>query len=823
MSVYPQLIIPVPTPAGVMGINTAVAQLQATAGIIPAASVSGTQISADTITATNIVAGTITATEIHAGTITATEIAAGTITAVQIMAGTITTGLLGAGSITASVIAAGTITSVQIAANTITAANIAAGTITTTEITANTITGGNIAANTITSGNIAAGTITGADIAANTITASLLSISQLSAVSASMGTVTGGIFQTNTSGARVMMGSSMTTPTGITAGIVGIDTGNNVTFSIDAATGNVTLKGTILTGSSGLGNIGGVTQNAVLAVQGNNLISNPGIDTSTVTPYQTSIANCTVAQDTMTYLTPPGSLKATAGTTANYTFFACGTAGAVQAGVPAVAYSFSVFVFTPISRTITLGIEFLNSGSALITAPTQAYTTLAGQWQRLFIQNQISPAGTAFAVPFVTGSGHVASEVHNYDNFLFVQNAVASGSFIIADSITATEIAAGAITASEIQAATITAAQIAAGTITSGNISANAITSGLIAAGAVTASKISVATLSAIAANIGTVTAGTITGVTITGATIQTAISGSARVVLDTSGVWASDSSGVFKLVSIDATNGLALTSGTSSISRVTWRTTNTGGAAIGSIYAFPSGSDVGGSWSVQAGGVNTSGIGLNAGVGNSVQAFAAGNGITLIDGSGNTELNGLTVGITSFPYTALNPGGAAAAGGISGNYIGVYTQTGSLPGFGGTAYPVLVSSYSALFIAVGGSYAANISPAGTYTAISGVATKANFRRLDAADILTKISGLGIQEWESKLEPGIKRIGPVAENFHAAFGLGAMKPNPKDRTEPEHEPMLAAADVAGVALLGVQELVPLMSDLQRRVAKLEAA
>lgn len=92
-------------------------------------------------------------------------------------------------------------------------------------------------------------------------------------------------------------------------------------------------------------------------------------------------------------------------------------------------------------------------------------------------------------------------------------------------------------------------ATIAAGSITTAKISAGAVTANEIAAGTITADRMNVTSLSAITGNMGTLTAGTITGGTIDGATIR-AGSGD-EVTLDT--------------------NGISLTGGVTSRSRVKW------------------------------------------------------------------------------------------------------------------------------------------------------------------------------------------------------------------------------------------------------------
>ncbi len=71
---------------------------------------------------------------------------------------------------------------------------------------------------------------------------------------------------------------------------------------------------------------------------------------------------------------------------------------------------------------------------------------------------------------------------------------------------------------------------------------------------------------------------------------------------------------------------------------------------------------------------------------------------------------------------------------------------------------------------------------------------KQNFETVDAGEILEKIVALPIQSWSYKLQPGEKHIGPVAQDFHAAFGLG------------DSERGITTVDEGGVALAAIQGL-----------------
>lgn len=645
----------------VVDLQRAVQQLLAEALSIPNGAIAGSQIQPGTITSTQIAAGSITAGSIAAGSIVAGDIAANAVTA----------GTIAAGAVTAATIAAGAITAGAIAANAVTAGTIAA----------NAVTSGTIAANAVGTAQLAAGAVTSTIIATGAVTASAISVSNLSAVSANMGTVTGGIFQTGSSGARVMFGTGMTTPTGVTAGIVGIDGSNNVTFSIDATTGNVVLKGTLQQGSNGLGNIAGVTQNAITQVAGANLVTNWSFTAATpITQFIGTNYN-TPTQDTVVYLTAPGSLKTvvTSAGTASLTLKQTSSTN-----IPVTAgsvYSASGYFLAAVNRLVTPSIAWYNVSATLIsTSSVSAIQCWANQWTRLYIENVTAPAGAVVGVPNFSVAGAAASEVHNWDDFIFVNQPTASVSTIIVGSITATEIQAG----------TITGTQIAANSITAGNLS--------------------VGSLSAISANAGTITAGSITGVTITGstitgATIQTASGAVAKTVLDSSGFWVSDSGGSTKIITADQTNGITLTSGVAYQNQLNWKTTVIGGAQTGSIQSTGNGTsssatymsaNIGGRQNFLTVGSNTT-IDANnfvsAGVLNA--AGSAAFDMTIIDGSGHSDFMtcaraahtlqiegpfSIAVGpLVSFGTTSTNISSSLPAwttGAVVGSWQGPLTQT---------------------------------------------------------------------------------------------------------------------------------------------------
>lgn len=97
---------------------------------------------------------------------------------------------------------------------------------------------------------------------------------------------------------------------------------------------------------------------------------------------------------------------------------------------------------------------------------------------------------------------------------------------------------------------------------------------------------------------------------------------------------------------------------------------------------------------------------------------------------------------------------------------------------------------------------------------------KENFAAVDAKAMLNKVAALPIQSWSYKAQPEQKHVGPAAQDFRAAFGLG------------QDETSIATVDADGVALTAIQGLNQKVdeqtnhlkkenAELKQRVAQLE--
>ena len=111
-----------------------------------------------------------------------------------------------------------------------------------------------------------------------------------------------------------------------------------------------------------------------------------------------------------------------------------------------------------------------------------------------------------------------------------------------------------------------------------------------------------------------------------------------------------------------------------------------------------------------------------------------------------------------------------------------------------------------------------NIFATGTITPNSDVNAKADFAPVDTTAILERVARLPIQQWRFKTEGAdVKHVGPMAQDFSAAFGLG------------EAPTAIATVDADGVALAAIQGLHRLvrekdaeLQELRRSLEELKA-
>jgi hypothetical protein len=103
----------------------------------------------------------------------------------------------------------------------------------------------------------------------------------------------------------------------------------------------------------------------------------------------------------------------------------------------------------------------------------------------------------------------------------------------------------------------------------------------------------------------------------------------------------------------------------------------------------------------------------------------------------------------------------------------------------------------------------ARLTDGGVWSNSSDKNRKTDFKEVDARAVLEKLAALPVREWRYTNESaGVKHLGPVAQDFQAAFGLGT------------DDKSIGTVDADGVALAAIQALNrKLEEELHRRDAK----
>ncbi len=99
---------------------------------------------------------------------------------------------------------------------------------------------------------------------------------------------------------------------------------------------------------------------------------------------------------------------------------------------------------------------------------------------------------------------------------------------------------------------------------------------------------------------------------------------------------------------------------------------------------------------------------------------------------------------------------------------------------------------------------------ASAWSVLSAREAKANFVPVDGTDVLARLAAIPIQTWNYKSQdPSIRHIGPMAQDFYAAFGVG------------EDDRHISTVDADGVALAAIQGLYQLVKAQEAQIAALQ--
>jgi Chaperone of endosialidase len=151
---------------------------------------------------------------------------------------------------------------------------------------------------------------------------------------------------------------------------------------------------------------------------------------------------------------------------------------------------------------------------------------------------------------------------------------------------------------------------------------------------------------------------------------------------------------------------------------------------------------------------------------------------------------------------------------------IGVYSSSDTNYGVWGQShneYGVIgedsgsgIGVYGASATGYAGYFAGKVG-ATKFVTLSDRNAKTEIAAIDGSDILERVSRLPITSWSFKSDPKVRHVGPMAQDFHAAFGL--------DGDDDTH---INLADAAGVSLVAIQELNKRLKQKDAQIARNDA-
>lgn len=129
------------------------------------------------------------------------------------------------------------------------------------------------------------------------------------------------------------------------------------------------------------------------------------------------------------------------------------------------------------------------------------------------------------------------------------------------------------------------------------------------------------------------------------------------------------------------------------------------------------------------------------------------------------------------------------------------------------TANRFYVRSSNGVYLYTSGDLSSGVYLSGggtSWNTMSDKASKRNIRQVNGKEILAKLLQVPISQWSYKTQDSsIEHIGPMAQDFYAAFGLG------------EDDKHINTIDPDGVALAAIQGLYEMLMDKEDEIAKLK--
>ena len=121
-----------------------------------------------------------------------------------------------------------------------------------------------------------------------------------------------------------------------------------------------------------------------------------------------------------------------------------------------------------------------------------------------------------------------------------------------------------------------------------------------------------------------------------------------------------------------------------------------------------------------------------------------------------------------------------------------------------GNDNPLIYGEFDNDFVRINGTFEVTAG----LTNPSSVKLKDRFSTVAPTLILEKINALDIAEWSYKRDPAVRHIGPTAESFYEAFGLGTGGDN------------ISTIDADGLSLVAIQALTAELTKKDQEIKNL---
>jgi hypothetical protein len=204
-----------------------------------------------------------------------------------------------------------------------------------------------------------------------------------------------------------------------------------------------------------------------------------------------------------------------------------------------------------------------------------------------------------------------------------------------------------------------------------------------------------------------------------------------------------------------------------------------------------------------------------HATVAGGIRNVASGSSSAIGGGSWNQASGNLSVIPGGFQNQALGIASFAAGNKAQAlhDYAFVWSDaSGPCNSVTSNTFVARASSGFTFYTATGTTFGAQLAAgAGAWNTLSDRESKKDFQSVDPQEVLEKLSRMPVMTWSWVPEdPASRHMGPVAQDFRSAFGLG------------NDERHINTADADGVALAAIQGLYQVVKEKDAKIQELEA-